>query len=310
MDKEKDIQEELKNLSTKEQLQRSREAGLSSLLRIGYINTKEFEDYKEPPTDFPTDYKSLVVDYFCLWADDGATPTKEYTQALNKIFGNIPRDGYKALFTNMTINDGKEEVTISDVGLELSEPRAKDRLMRAEDFVNYKRNRIQARIQGLVIRKIAQLLIEDGNSKGEEIPLLKKILSKQNYRLTAESLSESDKGAIDRAATNVIKLLELAMLNGMATERYKEYKPLYNEDGDLKKPYTYRDGYDELLMKFEDEYLTLSKATINFYADTTPKGAINFLNGLYSNTKYWEMYSTKVQGTKFEGLIDKEGNLC
>lgn len=303
--KRKQTEEEFNALPTNGKIRSIREAKLRSLLNLGYIDEREFKAYEQLPKDFITDRKSLIANYYCLEIDERlhALPTTEYNKKIRDLLDTDIN--YSNVIFGGSFADGVPIETQRKVALELSKPYVADNVNRARNFVDYKRNRILTRLQGLFIRRVVLLLLGENDT-----PSLIRILVKQGYRVDADSLNDKDRGAIERGAINVIWLLELAMLNGLAMVRYEEFSKLYDTEGNLKEAYHYRDGYDELLLGFEMEYRILLKATMDFYTDKTTKGVIGFLNGLYDNNEYWQEYSSLVKGTKFEGLIDKEGNLC
>lgn len=304
--------EAFNSLSTSEKLRIDREGRVASLLKVDYITSDEAQGYREQLTELPQDRKGLVVAYFLLGVKDhlNEPPTMETSEKIAETIASFRLRERGALQKGKTIADTLTEEERNRWVDELTAIHTREDIKRAETFVDSKRKRLRSKLLKFLPLEIA-LSLSAPEPKTEEdldsIPHLREVLQENGYKGKGKSLSDGDKKAIEAAALHYLDLIELAFLSGIGLQRYEEYKAYRNED-EWTETLLYRDNFDEALTEYETIYLLLDNATANFYADGTPKEALDFLSKFREELlsgKLKDRYET-LKGGKFSYLLEEE----
>lgn len=231
----------------------TREEKLQALCSLGILTPKEAEAYKEAPAELPADKKALIVNYFLLNIYDEKKTV--YREPFSELLASIPYriiPGSVADVKNMSFLDrydiGKAEA------LERFAGRSIEYYYRcAQTFVGAYRNRFRAYLMPYMRMEVAAALSEGEPKAGEmnPAPVLWDIVKEAGYRDKAKSLNETDRAAIDKAATYFLNVIELGFLNGelVKAEQRKENAP--TSEGVLTENFYYENEYDEALWNYE-----------------------------------------------------------
>ena len=302
---------ELNTLSLSEKIKKAREIRVASLLNAGYITPEEAEIYREPLAELPRDRKGLVVAYYLSGVESrkDIAPSLEFSEKIGSIIGSFRLRERGALKDGRTIADTLTPEERIRWASSLSRAHAEEHIKYAEDFVATKRGRIRKQLLKFVRLFIISSLAEDEEPELDPIPYLRDRLREHGYQPYTRSLSDTDKEAIEEAASYYLDLLELAFLTGLGIIRREEYKRLRDEKGAFREDFYYRDELDEALTEYDSVYSLLTNAVVGFYADGSTRGVVEYLSGVYKNVLQEESsleFLAEIRGSRFKSLLEEK----
>ena len=302
---------ELNTLSLSEKIKKAREIRVASLLNAGYITPEEAEIYREPLEELPKDRKGLVVAYYLSGVESrkDIAPSLEFSEKIGSIIGSFRLHERGALKDGRTIADTLAPEERIRWASSLSRAHAEEHIKYAEDFVATKRGRIRKQLLKFVRLFIISSLAEDEEPELDPIPYLRDRLREHGYQPYTRSLSDTDKEAIEEAASYYLDLLELAFLTGLGIIRREEYKRLRDEKGAFREDFYYRDELDEALTEYDSVYSLLTNAVVGFYADGSTRGVVEYLSGVYKNVLQEESsleFLAEIRGSRFKSLLEEK----
>ena len=303
--------EELNTLSLSEKIKKAREIRVASLLNAGYITPEEAEIYREPLEELPKDRKGLVVAYYLSGVESrkDIAPSLEFSEKIGSIIGSFRLHERGALKDGRTIADTLAPEERIRWASSLSRAHAEEHIKYAEDFVATKRGRIRKQLLKFVRLFIISSLAEDEEPELDPIPYLRDRLREHGYQPYTRSLSDTDKEAIEEAASYYLDLLELAFLTGLGIIRREEYKRLRDEKGAFREDFYYRDELDEALTEYDSVYSLLTNAVVGFYADGSTRGVVEYLSGVYKKVLQEESsleFLAEIRRSRFKSLLEEK----
>ena len=302
---------ELNTLSLSEKIKKAREIRVASLLNAGYITPEEAEIYREPLEELPKDRKGLIVAYYLSGVESrkDIAPSLEFSEKIGSIIGSFRLHERGALKDGRTIADTLAPEERIRWASSLSRAHAEEHIKYAEDFVATKRGRIRKQLLKFVRLFIISSLAEDEEPELDPIPYLRDRLREHGYQPYTRSLSDTDKEAIEEAASYYLDLLELAFLTGLGIIRREEYKRLRDEKGAFREDFYYRDELDEALTEYDSVYSLLTNAVVGFYADGSTRGVVEYLSGVYKKVLQEESsleFLAEIRGSRFKSLLEEK----
>jgi len=304
---------ELSSLPLFEQIRKGREVRVASLLNAGYITPEEAEIYREPLEELPKDRKGLVVAYYLSGVESrkDIAPSLEFSEKIGSIIGSFRLSERGALKDGRTIADTLAPEERIRWASSLSRAHAEEHIKYAEDFVATKRGRVRKQLLKFVRLFILFSLVEDGEPEPELDPVvyLRDRLREHGYQPYTRSLSDTDKEAIEEAASYYLDLLELAFLTGLGIIRREEYKRLRDEKGAFREDFYYRDELDEALTEYDSVYSLLTNAVVGFYADGSTRGVVEYLSGVYKKLLQEESsleFLAEIRRSRFKSLLEEK----
>ena len=303
--------EEPNTLSLSEKIKKAREIRVASLLNAGYITPEEAEIYREPLEELPKDRKGLVVAYYLSGVESrkDIAPSLEFSEKIGSIIGSFRLRERGALKDGRTIADTLTPEERIRWASSLSRAHAEEYIKYAEDFVATKRGRVRKQLLKFVRLFIISSLAEDEEPELDPITFLRARLRDHGYQPYTRSLSDTDKEAIEEAASYYLDLLELAFLTGLGIIRREEYKRLRDEKGAFREDFYYRDELDEALTEYDSVYSLLTNAVVGFYADGSTRGVVEYLSGVYKKVLQEESsleFLAEIRGSRFKSLLEEK----
>ena len=303
--------EELNTLSLSEKIKKAREIRVASLLNAGYITPEEAEIYREPLEELPKDRKGLIVAYYLSGVESrkDIAPSLEFSEKIGSIIGSFRLRERGALKDGRTIADTLTPEERIRWASSLSRAHAEEYIKYAEDFVATKRGRVRKQLLKFVRLFIISSLAEDEEPELDPITFLRARLRDHGYQPYTRSLSDTDKEAIEEAASYYLDLLELAFLTGLGIIRREEYKRLRDEKGAFREDFYYRDELDEALTEYDSVYSLLTNAVVGFYADGSTRGVVEYLSGVYKKVLQEESsleFLAEIRRSRFKSLLEEK----